>query len=86
MRMNARQRATLVAVFTDPVSASIAWANIESLLVALGCKVIEGSGSRVRFEKDGLVASFHRPHPEKEARRYQVRDARDHVAKLGVAP
>lgn len=85
-RMNSRQRATLVAVFTDPVSGSIAWANIESLLVALGCKVIEGSGSRVRFDKDGLVASFHRSHPGKEAKRYQVRDARDYITKLGVAP
>ena len=51
-----------------------------------GCKVIEGSGSRVRFERDGMIASFHRPHPAKEAKRYQVRDARDFLVRIGVTP
>jgi len=48
--------------------------------------MIEGSGSRVRFEKDGKVASFHRPHPAKEAKRYQIRDARTFLTELGVKP
>ena len=30
--------------------------------------MIEGRGSRVRFEKDGEVETFHRPHPTKEAK------------------
>ena len=55
-------------------------------MVAAGCRVIEGSGSRVRFEKDGLVSTFHRPHPEKEAKRYQVRAARDFLDLIGVRP
>jgi hypothetical protein len=40
----------------------------------------------VRFEKDGLIISFHRPHPAKEAKRYQVRDARDYLIKIGIRP
>ncbi|QMW23729.1 type II toxin-antitoxin system HicA family toxin [Sandaracinobacteroides saxicola] len=84
--MNSKQQRTLRAVFTDPVSPSLAWADIEALLLAAGCMVVEGNGSRVRFERDGLIASFHRPHPAKEAKRYQVRDARDYLAKLGVTP
>jgi hypothetical protein len=84
--MNSRSKKTLRAVFTDPVPASIEWAEIESLLVAVGCRVIEGAGSRVRFECRGVVASFHRPHPQKEAKRYQVRDAREFLTKLGVRP
>jgi hypothetical protein len=48
--------------------------------------VVEGDGSRVRFEKDRLVASFHRPHPVKEAKRYQIRDARDYLTELGIVP
>nr|WP_256939190.1 type II toxin-antitoxin system HicA family toxin [Ensifer adhaerens] len=39
------------------------------MLVAAGANVIEGNGSRVKFEKDGTVASFHRPHPDKEVPR-----------------
>ena len=62
------------------------WRKIETLLVAVGCHVIEGNGSRVRFEKDGLVATFHRPHPAKEAKAYQVRDARQFLRNLGVKP
>lgn len=84
--MNATHRKTLIAVFTDPVSKSLAWRQIEALLVAVGCQVIEGNGSRVRFERNGIVASFHRPHPAKEAKPYQVRDARQFLENLGVKP
>lgn len=84
--MNATHRKTLAAVFADPVSASIEWRRIEALFVAVGCRVIEGNGSRVRFEKDGLVATFHRPHPAKEAKPYQVRDARQYLENMGVRP
>lgn len=84
--MNSRQTRTLAALLADPVSGTIEWAAVESLLVAVGAKVIEGSGSRVRFEKDGVIASFHRPHPAKEAKRYQVRDAREFLIKIGVKP
>jgi HicA toxin of bacterial toxin-antitoxin, len=73
-------------VFADPVSASLEWKAIEGLLMAVGCNVIEGNGSRVRFEKDGLIISFHRPHPAKEAKRYQVRDAREFLIKIGIRP
>ena len=84
--MNSKHRKTLAAVFRDPVPGTIAWADIESLLVAAGCNVVEGSGSRVRFVVEGKIASFHRPHPEKEAKRYQVRDARQFLLDIGVKP
>jgi hypothetical protein len=84
--VNGKQKKFLQAVFTDPVSGTIPWASIEGLLVAVGCRVIEGQGSRVRFEMNGIVATFHRPHPAKEAKQYQVRDARAFLGKLGVRP
>lgn len=84
--MNSKHRKALVAVFTDPVSGTIEWAAVESLLLAEGAVLIEGRGSRLRFEKDGEVATFHRPHPAKEAKRYQVRDARDFLERIGVKP
>lgn len=84
--MNAAHRKTLIAIFTDPVPKSLEWRRIEALLGAIGCQVIEGDGSRVRFEKDGMVAAFHRPHPAKEAKPYQVRDARQFLEILGVRP
>ena len=61
--LNNRRAKVLKAVFADPVPAGLAWADIEGLLVAAGCKMIEGSGSHLRFEKDGMITSFHRPKP-----------------------
>lgn len=84
--MNATHRKTPEAVFTNPVSRSLEWRRIEALLVAIGCQMIEGNGSRVRFEKDGQIAAFHRPHPVKEAKPYQVRDTRQFLENLGVKP
>ena len=46
----------------------------------------EGRGSRVRFEKDGDVETFHRPHQATEAKRYQVRAARAFLERIGVKP
>ncbi|PCJ34460.1 MAG: HicA protein [Cellvibrionales bacterium] len=82
--MNSKQKRTLATIFKDPVSASMVWKEIESLLISAGADVIEGNGSRVRFHKDGIIATFHRPHPKKEAKPYQVRDARTFLKQLGV--
>lgn len=84
--MNSKHRRTLAAVFADPTSGTLHWDDIESLLQAAGAEVIEGRGSRVRFAKGAEVATFHRPHPAKEAKRYQVRDARDFLERIGVRP
>jgi hypothetical protein len=84
--MNNTHRKTLAAVFADPVDGAIEWRRIESLLKAVGCAVVEGAGSSVTFEKDGLRAYFHRPHPSKDALRYRVRDARQFLKSLGITP
>jgi len=84
--MNNKQRKTPAIVFTDPVSGTVEWAAIEKLLVAAGAKVIEGNGSRVCFVKGDEIETFHRPHPAKEAKRYQVRAARAFLERIGVTP
>jgi hypothetical protein len=84
--MNSKQRKTLEALFSDPVNGAIEWQRVESPLVAVGCRVVEGSGSSVTFERDGLRAHFHRPHPGKAALRYRITAAREFLARLGVTP
>ena len=84
--MNRKHHKTLEALFTTPANGAMDWARIEALLRAVGCRVIEGSGSSVTFEKDGLRAYFHRPHPGKEALRYRVIAAREFLEKIGVEP
>ena len=82
--MNRRQKRTLEQIYTNPVLRNIEWRRIESLLVALNCELIEGSGSRVKI--GDLRADFHRPHPGKEAKPYQVRAVREFLHKLEVEP
>ena len=84
--VNKAHHKTLEAIFSQPVPASLEWRRIEALLVALGAQTIEGSGSRVRFVLNDVVATFHRPHPAKEAKPYQVRDARILLENAGVKP
>ncbi len=81
--MKAKHKRTLTSVFTDPISGNIEWSRIEALFLALGCQVIEGSGSSVTFERDGFRAYFYRPHPDKAALRYRVKDARKFLELLG---
>jgi len=84
--MNSKHRKTLELLFSRAGQKSLEWVRIESLILALGAEVIEGRGSRVRFVLNGVVGTFHRPHPTKEAKLYQVRDARDFLKGAGIKP
>jgi hypothetical protein len=84
--MNGKQRKTLEAIFAKPTTATLEWSRIEALLLAIGCRTIEGRGSRVRFALGERVVAFHRPHPAKEAKAYQVEDARSFLEAIGVKP
>jgi len=84
--VNSTHRKTLSAIFGSPAPTTLEWRRIESLFVAVGAQLIEGNGSRVRFELNGLVATFHRPHPQKEAKPYQVRDAKLFLEQVGILP
>jgi len=84
--MNKTHQKTLKAIFENPVNGNIEWSKIESLLIAVGCRVIEGSGSSVTFEKNGMKVFFHRPHPQKEALRYRIKDAREFLNRIGITP
>jgi hypothetical protein len=84
--MNSRHKKTLQSIFSYPASGVIDWSDIEDLLIASGARVVEGRGSRVRFVYKGIPATFHRPHPGKEARPYQIRDAKKFLETMGVTP
>jgi hypothetical protein len=84
--MNARHRKTLLAIFARPTLPSIVFADIEALVVALGGSVVEREGSRVRITLQGEQWRCHRPHPGKEAKRYQVEEARELLERVGVKP
>ena len=84
--MNSKQRKTLLAVFAKPTSASILFSDIESLIKGLGGSVLEREGSRVKIELNGEQWRCHRPHPGKEAKRYQVEEIRELLERIGEKP
>jgi len=84
--MNAKHHKTLVTIFCLPTSASISFADIEALFKALGGSVTEREGSRVKIELKGEQWHCHRPHSGKEAKRYQVEEARELLERIGVLP
>jgi hypothetical protein len=84
--MKAKHRRILEAIFAVPTRGSIIFSDIEALIIALGGDVREGAGSRVVFELKGSRQYLHRPHPGKEARKYQVEELREWLRQLEATP
>jgi len=81
-----KHRKTLEAIFEKPERANIAWRDIETLFIALGAEVSEGSGSRVRVALKDVRAVFHRPHPRKDTNKGAVKSVRRFLEAAGVKP
>jgi len=84
--MKAKYRKTLSAIFAYSVNGNMERGKVEALFISLGCRIIEGPGSSVTFEKDGIRSYFHRPHTAKAALRYRVKDARKFIELSGITP
>ena len=84
--MKAKHRRILEAIFAVPTRGGIVFSDIEALVIALGGDVREGSGSRIVFELKGSRQYLHRPHPGKEAGKYQVEELRGWLKELEVTP
>ena len=84
--MNSKHRKTLAAVFAKPTSSSVVFLDIEALVKALGGSIHEREGSRVKLVLGGQEWRCHRPHPGKEAKWYQVEEARALLEQAGVKP
>ncbi len=82
--MNNRQRKTYETIFADPVNGNIEWRKIEALFIALGAVRTERRGSAVSFVLNDVRTDFHRPHPDKAALRYRVKDARKFLTEAGI--
>ena len=86
LSMKAKHRRTLDAILAVPTHRGIVFSDIEALVHSLGGEVREGEGSRVVFEIGSSRKYLHRPHPGKEAKKYQVEELREWLIKLEVKP
>ena len=84
--MRAKHRRILEALFAIPTRGGIVFSAIEALVIAIGGDVREGEGSRIVFELKGSRRYLHRPHPGKEAKKYQVEELREWFRQLEIIP
>ncbi len=85
-KLNSKPRKVLQAVFEHPPRSDLAWKAIETLLIALGATVQEGRGSRVRVFLNDVVATVHRPHPDRVIDKGVVRSLKEYLIKANSFP
>ena len=86
MKLSAKHKKTLDAIFDTPVRSDVAWDDIVKLLAALDAEISEGRGSRIRIALGGVRAVFHRPHPRKETDKGTLKSMRRFLTEAGVRP
>ena len=59
------------------------WAEIESLLKALGVDLVERAGSRIQLVKASESMVVHRPHPRPVATHGTIRDIVRFIERIG---
>jgi len=84
--MNRKHQKTLALIFSEPINGNIEWRRIEALFLALGAIRTERAGSAVSFVMNDVRVDFHRPHTNKEALRYRIKDSRRFLEQVGIAP
>ncbi len=82
--MQKKHKRTLERIFEYPVRSDIRWIDIETLLITLGATISEGRGSRVRIYLNGVVSTFHRPHPTPETNKGSVRSVKRFLEEAGI--
>ncbi len=82
--MNNKHKNVLKLIFSLPTQANIKWKDIEILFIHLGAKVTEGRGSRIRFVLNKVPATFHRPHPRREATKGAIEAVRKFLIEAGI--
>jgi hypothetical protein len=75
--MNKKQQKTLSRIQNKPTCADITWDEVQSLFKAIGATVRQNEGSRVQIIHNTRVLRLHKPHPQKELKKYAVEAIRD---------
>jgi hypothetical protein len=86
MGLSSKHCRTLCTIFRVPTAATATWASFVLLVSSLGGDVEAGEGSRRRMRLNGVIAVFHRPHPQPQMKKGSVESAREFLLKAGVSP
>ena len=84
MDLSGKHRKVLEQLLRKPTPRNINWSDVESLLIYFGLSLTEGSGSRVKFHLGDSKFYTHRPHPQKEAKPYQLKELIIFLRRIGI--
>jgi hypothetical protein len=76
----------LQTLFRDPISGSVHWREIESLLNHVGATIEPLSGARFRVKLNGIEDVLHRPHHNDTLDRSGVKHVREFLARARITP
>lgn len=82
--MKTKHHNILQAIFTQPTRKNILWTDVEKLIKVLGGDIVNKAGSVVTFRLNGNIITFHRPHPQKEAKIYMIQKLRKYLIKCDI--
>jgi len=82
--MNKKQQRTFSRIKDKPTRADVTWDDVQSFFKAIGAKVLEGEGSRVQIILRARVLRLHKPHPQKNLKKYAVEAIRDFLINTEV--
>ncbi|MDY0221696.1 MAG: type II toxin-antitoxin system HicA family toxin [Desulfobacterium sp.] len=76
----------LKRLFSKP--KDFTWKELKKLMETLGYKLIEGSGSRVKFYKESprSLINLHKPHPGNIIKSYVISNIIETLENSGVKP
>lgn len=77
--MNTKQRKVLKKIMTTPALVNIRFDEVVACLQAMGYEFEQREGSRVCFSVNGEELPIHKPHPDKELKRYVVRNLQQFI-------
>ena len=87
--LNGRHQKTLEQIFATPVSGTVRYEDVESMLKYLGAELStkgKTSGSRICFTLMGTKVTLHKPHPGSELDKGAVKNLRMALEKLRIVP
>ncbi|MFH0786940.1 MAG: type II toxin-antitoxin system HicA family toxin [Pseudomonadota bacterium] len=77
VNMNKKQQKTLSRLKDKPTRADISWNEVQSFFKAIGAQVRQDEGSRIQVILNTRVLRLHKPHPQKDLKKYAVEAIRD---------
>ena len=81
-----KHQKVLQRMSASPTPSDIRWDELAGVLVHLGYKVLNNSGSRRKFYNPttGVVISCHKPHPGSIVAKYCVEEVIEHLKQQGL--